>query len=116
MLATWRWQLQLTLPCSPGRSCIKPIRVTLPYRPAASPAAPGPACSGLLAPAGTPRDVVRRVADEVARIVRLDDVRTRLEAMGTVPVGGTPEEFDAFIASETAKWGKVIREAKVVAD
>ena len=70
----------------------------------------------MLAPGGTPRDVVQRVSDEVARIVRLDDVKSRLEAMGTIPAGGTPEAFEAFIASETAKWGKVIREAKVVAE
>ena len=76
----------------------------------------GSTWAGLLAPAGTPREVVRRVSDEVARIVRLDDVKARLEQMGTVPVGGTPEEFEQFIASETAKWGKVIRDAKVTVE
>ena len=76
----------------------------------------GSTWAGILAPAGTPREIVRKMSDEVARIVRLDDVRTKLEAMGTIPVGDKPEEFDAFIAAETAKWGKVIRDAKVVAD
>ncbi|URI09569.1 tripartite tricarboxylate transporter substrate binding protein [Aquincola tertiaricarbonis] len=76
----------------------------------------GSTWAGLLAPAGTPREVVRRVSDEVARIVRLDDVKARLEQMGTVPVGGTPEEFEQFIAAETAKWGKVIRDAKVTVE
>ena len=76
----------------------------------------GSTWAGMLAPAATPKDIVRRVSDEVARIVRLDDVKSRLEAMGTIPVGGTPEAFEAFIASETAKWGKVIRDAKVVAE
>lgn len=76
----------------------------------------GSTWAGLLAPAGTPREIVRRVADEVARIVQLDDVRQKLEQMGTVPVGSTPEAFDAFIAAETAKWGKVIRDAKVTVD
>jgi len=76
----------------------------------------GSTWAGMLAPAGTPRDIVKRVADEVARIVRLDDVKGRLEAMGTIPAGGTPEEFGSFIAAETAKWGKVIREAKVTVD
>ncbi|MNL84192.1 Tripartite tricarboxylate transporter family receptor [compost metagenome] len=60
--------------------------------------------------------IVKRVADEVNAIVRLDEVRQRLEAMGTVPVGGSPAEFGSFIASETAKWGKVIRDAKVKVD
>ncbi|MCX2861914.1 tripartite tricarboxylate transporter substrate binding protein [Paucibacter sp. PLA-PC-4] len=76
----------------------------------------GSTWAGLLAPAGTPDAIVRRVADEVNAIVRLDEVRQRLEAMGTVPVGGSPAEFGSFIASETAKWGKVIRDAKVKVD
>lgn len=76
----------------------------------------GSTWAGLLAPAGTPTEMVRRVADEVHAIVRSEEVRLKLEAMGTVPMGGTPAEFGAFIASETAKWGKVIREAKVKVD
>jgi tripartite-type tricarboxylate transporter receptor subunit TctC len=76
----------------------------------------GSTWAGLLAPAGTPKEIVRRVSDEVARIVRLDDVKARLDAMGTVPVGGTPEAFEAFIAAETAKWGQVIRRAGVKPD
>jgi tripartite-type tricarboxylate transporter receptor subunit TctC len=72
--------------------------------------------AGMLAPANTPAPVVKRLADEIAAIVRLDDVRARLEAMGTIPVGSSPAEFDKFIAEETAKWGKVIRDAKVTLD
>jgi tripartite-type tricarboxylate transporter receptor subunit TctC len=73
----------------------------------------GSTWAGLLAPAGTPQQILRRVSEEVARIVRLDDVKARLEAMGTIPVGSGPAAFDAFINAETAKWGTVIREAKV---
>lgn len=76
----------------------------------------GSTWAGLLAPSGTPKEIVKRVADEVARIVRQDDVRARLDAMGTVPVGGTPEAFEAFIAAETAKWGRVIQRAGVKPD
>ena len=36
--------------------------------------------------------------------------------MGTIPVGSTPAEFESFIGSETAKWGKVIRDAKITAE
>jgi tripartite-type tricarboxylate transporter receptor subunit TctC len=72
--------------------------------------------AGVLAPAGTPAPIVKRVADEIAAIVRMDDVRARLDAMGTIPVGSTPAEFQAFIDAETAKWGKVIRDAKVSLD
>lgn len=76
----------------------------------------GSTWAGMLAPAGTPKDIVKRVADEVARIVRQDDVRARLEGMGTIPVGNSPEEFERFITAETTKWGDVIRRAKVTAD
>jgi tripartite-type tricarboxylate transporter receptor subunit TctC len=76
----------------------------------------GSTWAGMLAPAGTPKDIVKRVADEVARIVRQDDVRARLEGMGTIPVGNPPEEFERFITAETTKWGDVIRRAKVTAD
>ncbi|HEV8694996.1 MAG TPA: tripartite tricarboxylate transporter substrate binding protein, partial [Lysobacter sp.] len=76
----------------------------------------GSTWAGLLAPARTPPAIIKRVSDEVSRIVRLDDVKSRLEGMGTLPAGSTPEEFAAFIDAETAKWGKVIREAKVKLD
>ncbi|SFO34600.1 Tripartite-type tricarboxylate transporter, receptor component TctC [Variovorax sp. PDC80] len=76
----------------------------------------GSTWAGMLAPAGTPREIVKRMSDEVARIIRSDETRAKLDAMGTFPAGGTPEEFDAFIASETAKWGAVIRTAGVKAE
>jgi len=76
----------------------------------------GSTWAGLLAPARTPPAIIKRVSDEVSRIVRLDDVKSRLEGMGTLPAGSTPEEFTAFIDAETAKWGKVIKEAKVKLD
>jgi tripartite-type tricarboxylate transporter receptor subunit TctC len=46
--------------------------------------------------------------------VRLDDVKAKLEAVGTIPVGSGPAGFEVFINAEITKWGKVIREAKVV--
>ena len=76
----------------------------------------GSTWAGLLAPARTPPAIIKRVADEVARIVRLEDVKARLEGMGTLPAGSTPQEFASFIDAETTKWGTVIREAKVKLD
>jgi tripartite-type tricarboxylate transporter receptor subunit TctC len=76
----------------------------------------GSTWAGILAPAGTPPAIIKRVADEVAAIVKLPDVKQRLDEMGTIPVGGSPAEFESFIASETTKWGKVIRDAKITAD
>jgi tripartite-type tricarboxylate transporter receptor subunit TctC len=72
--------------------------------------------AGMLAPAATPAAIVKRVSEEIAAIVRMDDVRARLEGMGTIPVGNRPAEFEKFIAAETDKWGKVIRSAKVTLD
>ncbi|BEP55027.1 tripartite tricarboxylate transporter substrate binding protein [Variovorax sp. V118] len=76
----------------------------------------GSTWAGMLAPAGTPREIVKRMSEEVARIIKSDETRAKLDAMGTFPAGSTPEEFDAFIASETTKWGKVIRTAGVKLD
>lgn len=76
----------------------------------------GSTWAGMLAPAGTPREIVKRMSDEVTRIIRSDETRARLDTMGTFAAGGTPEEFDAFIAAETAKWAKVIKDAGVKPD
>jgi tripartite-type tricarboxylate transporter receptor subunit TctC len=76
----------------------------------------GSTWAGMLAPAGTPREIVKRMSEEVARIIRSDETRAKLEAMGTFPAGSTPEEFDAFIAAETAKWAQVIKTAGVKPD
>jgi tripartite-type tricarboxylate transporter receptor subunit TctC len=76
----------------------------------------GSTWAGMLAPAGTPPAIVRRMSEEVAKVIRSEESRARLDAMGTFPGGGTPAEFDAFIAAETAKWAQVIRTAGVTAD
>ena len=76
----------------------------------------GSTWAGILAPAGTPPAVIKRVADEVAAIVKLADVKEKFDEMGTIPVGSTPAEFESFIGTETAKWGKVIRDAKITAE
>ncbi|GGH53263.1 hypothetical protein GCM10010975_08690 [Comamonas phosphati] len=77
----------------------------------------GSTWAAMIAPAGVPREIVQRMSAEVARIIRSPEVAQRLEqTMGTFAEGSTPEECDRFIAAETAKWGKVIREAKVTVD
>jgi tripartite-type tricarboxylate transporter receptor subunit TctC len=67
------------------------------------------AWNGILVPAGTPREIVARLATEVAAIMKLADVRERLAGQGAEAIGSTPEEFAAHIAAETAKWAKVVR-------
>jgi len=68
---------------------------------------------GVLAPTGTPRDIVNRLHNEVVRVLKTPEVRNRLSADGAEPVGSTPEEFAAYIRSETAKWAGVIKSAGI---
>jgi tripartite-type tricarboxylate transporter receptor subunit TctC len=64
---------------------------------------------GLLAPAGTPRDVVAALAAGVARAAKDPDMKRRLEEQGGEPVGSTPEEFAALLREEVAKWAEVVK-------
>jgi tripartite-type tricarboxylate transporter receptor subunit TctC len=68
---------------------------------------------GVLAPAGTPREIVGRLHAEIAKALRAGDVRERLAADGAEPVGSSPEEFGAFIRAEIAKWAKVAKAAGI---
>ena len=68
---------------------------------------------GLLAPAGTPKDVVAKIHDDAVRALKLPDVAERIAAQGGEVIGNTPAEFAAFIAAESAKYAKIIREAGV---
>jgi tripartite-type tricarboxylate transporter receptor subunit TctC len=66
---------------------------------------------GILAPAGTPRAIVSKLADEIAKIMRAPDVRNKLVGLGADPVGSTPEEFAAFRKTEFAKLAKLVARA-----
>ena len=68
---------------------------------------------GLLAPAGTPRDIVTRLHLAVVHALKDPDTRRRFEASGAEPVGNTPEEFAAVIRSDLVRWGKVVRAAGI---
>jgi len=65
---------------------------------------------GLFAVAGTPHEIVARLQAEVAKVLRLPEVRERLAGLGADGVGSSPEEFAAFVRAEYARWGSVIRE------
>jgi tripartite-type tricarboxylate transporter receptor subunit TctC len=69
--------------------------------------------AGLLAPAGTSKEIVERLYREVARIVALPDVKDRLMAIGYRSVVNTPEEFGTWIKTEVPRWAKVIRDANI---
>ena len=64
---------------------------------------------GVLAPAGTPREVTARLSAEIARIVASADFRERLAALGATPVGNSPDEFGIFMRRESAKWEKAVK-------
>jgi tripartite-type tricarboxylate transporter receptor subunit TctC len=68
---------------------------------------------GILAPAGTPREVVGTLNRAIANVVKRQDVRDRIVQVGIDPVGNSPDEFTQFLRDEIAKWGKVIRAANV---
>lgn len=71
---------------------------------------------GWVAPAATPIAIVDRLNREIVRILKLPDMRERLQGLGADPVGNTPQEFAAFIRSEHAKWARVIKQAGVKLD
>ena len=67
----------------------------------------------LVAPAGTPREIVRRLNGEVTQIVTQPDVRQRFADLGMTIDAGPPEALDAYIKSEILKWSKVIKDADI---
>ena len=66
---------------------------------------------GVLAPAGTPPDIVDRLNRAMARALTLPDVQEKLRQLSTEPAASTPAAFAALIASEVTRWGKVVRES-----
>jgi tripartite-type tricarboxylate transporter receptor subunit TctC len=68
---------------------------------------------GVVAPAGTPREVVTRLNTEINRAINLADMKERFAQQGATPAPGTPEDFAAWIRSEIAKWGKVVKASGV---
>ena len=64
---------------------------------------------GIVAPAGTPDAIVRKLSAEIARIIRLPDINEQLSSQGAEPIGSTPEEFGQYMKGETEKWAKIVR-------
>ena len=65
--------------------------------------------NGLLAPAGTPREIVSRLHAEVVRVLAIAEVREQLTSQGADIVGNSPEEFSAWIKTEVKKWADVVK-------
>lgn len=80
------------------------------------PGVEAPSATGILAPAGTPRDVIAKINASMNRALAAEDVRQRLSSQGFDAAPTTPEEFGAFIASEFQKYSRIIPEAGVKID
>ena len=101
---------------------LRALAVTSLKRSAATPETPTVAESGLpgyeatawqgvLAPAGTPREIIVRLSSELVRVINLPEVRKQLAEQGYEPGGNTPEQFAEYIKTEIAKWTRVIKAA-----
>ena len=71
---------------------------------------------GIMVPAGTPPEIVKRLNTEINRILKMPDVAEKLQGLGAIIVGSTPEEFDKYVKDEIAKWGKVARDNNIALD
>src|SRR5262249_6948406 len=97
---------------------LRPKRVpALPDVPTAAeagiPGHEGDTLTGIVVPTGTPKEIVDRLNAEIRKMVALPDVKEKLETLGFGPVANSPSEFGERIRTETAKWAKVINEAKI---
>jgi tripartite-type tricarboxylate transporter receptor subunit TctC len=88
----------------------------LPELPAVAETVPGYVGTtwlGMFAPAGTPPEIVRKIQAAVAKVVHRADVKDKLAKLGMYPVANAPEAFAKYIAEDTEKWGRVIRDAGI---
>src|SRR2546430_2563200 len=105
---------------------MKPIAVTGAKRSAAAPDIPAigeslpgynvQSLNGVVAPSGTPREIVRKLYADFLVAMQLPEMKTRMAEFGMQPVGNTPEQFDALIRSELEKWAKVAKAANIKVD
>jgi tripartite-type tricarboxylate transporter receptor subunit TctC len=68
---------------------------------------------GFVAPRATPMDVVQKMQEDVARVLRSESTRKRIEEQGMTVVASTPAQFDAFVQSETKRWAKTVADAGI---
>jgi tripartite-type tricarboxylate transporter receptor subunit TctC len=69
--------------------------------------------NALIAPAGTPPAVLQRLHDEVAKIMRMEDIKAKFADLGAQTIGSTPVGLAAFLRAEQAKWAEVVATAKI---
>ena len=71
---------------------------------------------GVFAPARTPKDVVARLNRDVTKVLQMPDIQEKLRAQGLEPLTSTPEQFAAYVKSETVKWARVVKESGAKVD
>jgi tripartite-type tricarboxylate transporter receptor subunit TctC len=71
---------------------------------------------GAAVPSKTPREVVKKISDDMNRALQSPEIKSRMAEIGLTPVGTTPEEFDTFIRREIDKWAKVVKATGATAD
>ena len=71
--------------------------------------------NALMAPRGTPKDIVNYLNGHIVSILAEPETRKRMVELGILPTSGTPEQLEAFVVSESQKWGDLVRQAKIVA-
>ena len=71
---------------------------------------------GLVVPAATPRDLIAKLYGDVSKVLAQPEVRDKIQSMGADVIASRPEEFAAFMRSETAKWAKIVKEANIRAE
>jgi tripartite-type tricarboxylate transporter receptor subunit TctC len=68
---------------------------------------------GMMAPGGTPRPIVTKLATEIARLLKAPVVLERFAVAGLEPISNTPDEFTALLKSEIPEWGKIAKAANI---
>ena len=76
----------------------------------------GSSWNAVVMPAGASREIVMKINQELARLMRLPETRERMTAMGGIAIGSSPEEFVAYLKADMARWAKVAQAAKVKLD
>jgi tripartite-type tricarboxylate transporter receptor subunit TctC len=74
------------------------------------------AWNAIIAPANTPAPIVDKLSKAIAEIMRMPEVADRFKQMGTTPVGSTPEELRAFMASDIKKFDDIVKAANIKAE
>jgi tripartite-type tricarboxylate transporter receptor subunit TctC len=99
---------------SPRRSALVPDLPTIAE--AGLPGYQANSWAGVMAPAGTPKEIVQKLNADIVKALSQPDVKNRLLQSGAEPMPGTPDEFGKFLKAEITKWGKLVKDANIKVD